>query len=873
MAASFLIYFAATAIVFVLAPTPAVLVAAQLPAGSLSIDCGLDANSGGYRDKSTGIDYVPDGPYVDAGENHAVASEYQLQPALPRSYLTLRSFPLGVRNCYELPTAVGSKYLARMEAFYGNYDGRGSSSSPSSSPAAEFDLYLGADYWDTAKVGTDRVYEAVFVAWAAWTPLCLVNTNKGTPFVSAVELRPLAAALYPPVAPGLSMAMYNRLNMGASTSFARYPADQYDRFWYPMSEASPRWANLSTGLTIRPDPTSAEPLAVLQTAVAAAGNDTELTAATWTVDERRASFSFMVFVHFADFQSTQLREFDIYLNNNRRPSPLSPQAWVASCIYTTRGNWAADGTYNVTLVATNQSVLPPMINALEIYSVILNNSPTTFADDIDAIMAIKFEYGVKKNWMGDPCFPVIYAWHGVKCSNTSGNTTRITSLDLSNSNLRGAISTNFTLLTALEFLNLSGNHLSGNSLCKNYTGSLILRYDSDKSRCSKTTSRSTKAAVVLVTSIVVPVLVVAALFLAYFIWRAKRKPHVSIADHSRIAQLDIIPRRGTNQGDHLQDTENRRFTYKELEKITDNFKRFIGQGGFGLVYYGHLEDGTEVAVKMRSESSSHGLDEFLAEVQSLTKVHHRNIVSLVGYCWDKEHLALVYEYMSHGNLYDHLRGKNADAETLSWGTRVRVVLEAAQGLDYLHKGCSPPIIHRDVKSSNILLGQNLQAKIADLGLSRTYLSDVQTHISATAAGTAGYMDPEYYMTGRLTETSDVYSFGVVLLEAATGEAPLVPSRGHIVQRVKQSVATTGDIGAVADPRLGGAYDVSSMWKVVDTAMACVAEAGAGRPTMAEVVMQLRDSLALEEACGNDDRSFPAASDSSALMSGFGPLAR
>jgi hypothetical protein len=129
------------------------------------------------------------------------------------------------------------------------------------------------------------------------------------------------------------------------------------------------------------------------------------------------------------------------------------------------------------------------------------------------------------------------------------------------------------------------------------------------------------------------------------------------------------------------------------------------------------------------------------------------------------------------------------------------------------------------------------------------------------------------MTGRLTETSDVYSFGVVLLEAATGEAPLVPSRGHIVQRVKQSVATTGDIGAVADPRLGGAYDVSSMWKVVDTAMACVAEAGAGRPTMAEVVMQLRDSLALEEACGNDDRSFPAASDSSALMSGFGPLAR
>ena len=136
----------------------------------------------------------------------------------------------------------------------------------------------------------------------------------------------------------------------------------------------------------------------------------------------------------------------------------------------------------------------------------------------------------------------------------------------------------------------------------------------------------------------------------------------------------------------------------------------------------------------------------------------------------------------------------------------------------------------------------------------------------------------YYFTGRLTESSDVYSFGVVLLEAATGEPPLVPGQGHIVQRVKQRVSTTGDIGSVADPRLGAAYDVNSMWKVVDTAMACKAESGAGRPTMGEVVAQLKDSLALQYARDNDDdRSVPAsiaASDSAALkMSGFGPSAR
>ncbi|GJM99007.1 hypothetical protein PR202_ga16065 [Eleusine coracana subsp. coracana] len=218
--------------------------------------------------------------------------------------------------------------------------------------------------------------------------------------------------------------------------------------------------------------------------------------------------------------------------------------------------------------------------------------------------------------------------------------------------------------------------------------------------------------------------------------------------------------------------------------------------------------------------------------------------------------------------------KNHAAETLTWGTRLRIVLEAAQGLDYLHKGCSPPIIHRDVKSSNILLGQNLQAKIADLGLSRTYLSDVQTHISATAAGTPGFMDPEYYLNGRPTESSDVYSFGVVLLEAVTGEPPMVPGHGHIIQRIKQRVAM-GDIDSVADRRLGGAYDVNSMWKVVDTALMCTADAGTGRPTMADVVAQLKESLALEEARESkySNPTSLAGSESAALISPFGPIAR
>ncbi|WVZ49215.1 hypothetical protein U9M48_000592, partial [Paspalum notatum var. saurae] len=305
---------------------------------------------------------------------------------------------------------------------------------------------------------------------------------------------------------------------------------------------------------------------------------------------------------------------------------------------------------------------------------------------------------------------------------------------------------------------------------------------------------------------------------------------------ARSAQFENVSRSGEDHGDHLQNRENRRrFTYKELEKTTDNFRGFIGHGGFDHVYYGLLENGTEVAVKMHSESSLHGLDQFLAEVQSLTKVHHRNLVSLVG--------------------------KNGDTDTMSWETRVRIILEAAQGLDYLHKGCNLPIIHRDVKTSNILLGRNLETKLADFGLSKTYLSDSQTHISATAAGLAGYIDPEYCHTGRLTKSSDVYSFGAVLLEIVTGKLPVEPGHGRIVHRVNQMITA-------------GTYDVTSMWKVIDIANKCTSDDSAQRPTMATVVALLKESLALERAHERfSSLGETLGVDMSPLVSTNGPSAR
>jgi hypothetical protein len=183
----------------------------------VSIDCGLDASSGSYTDTQTGIEYEPDGPYVDAGagENRMVGPD--LESLFDRGDQTLRSFPSGLRNCYALPTVSGTKYLVRGTFAYGNYDGRNSSS-------LEFDLHLGPNYWRTVRpdAKTSYAHEAIFVAWAGWAPICLVNTGRGTPFVSVLELRPLEASLYPQVTPGLILSLYKRRNMGATISTIRY---------------------------------------------------------------------------------------------------------------------------------------------------------------------------------------------------------------------------------------------------------------------------------------------------------------------------------------------------------------------------------------------------------------------------------------------------------------------------------------------------------------------------------------------------------------------------------------------------------------------------------------------------------------------------
>ncbi|XP_042417165.1 probable LRR receptor-like serine/threonine-protein kinase At2g28960 isoform X3 [Zingiber officinale] len=285
------------------------------------------------------------------------------------------------------------------------------------------------------------------------------------------------------------------------------------------------------------------------------------------------------------------------------------------------------------------------------------------------------------------------------------------------------------------------------------------------------------------------------------------------------------------------------FTYEQIVKMTHNFETVIGRGGFGIVYYGLLEDGTDVAIKLQRHSSQQSDMEFFAELRSLTQVHHTNLISLIGYCKDRSYLAIVYEYMPQGNLQDHLRGE-AGFPVLTWVQRLQIAYQAAQGLDYLHTRCNPPIVHRDVKSSNILLGADLEAKITDFGISKAW-NENDTYTTTRVVGTVGYIDPAYFRTGYASDASDVYSFGIILLEMITGQPPIIRGpevQQHIVQWISLRVTGEGDF---VDTSMNEYYDPSSVWNVLQLALSCTDLSASRRPRMAEVVIQLKEIIEMK----------------------------
>ncbi|XP_030483587.2 senescence-induced receptor-like serine/threonine-protein kinase [Cannabis sativa] len=308
---------------------------------------------------------------------------------------------------------------------------------------------------------------------------------------------------------------------------------------------------------------------------------------------------------------------------------------------------------------------------------------------------------------------------------------------------------------------------------------------------------------------------------------------------------NIIPHSTNKIGSSAFQPRNHQCNYADIIDITNNFEKIIGKGGFGTVFHGYLND-TQVAVKILSESSAQGYKEFQAEVNLLMRVHHKNLTSLVGYCIDDKHMGLIYEYMANGNLGRHLSDKQS--YTLSWEERLQIAVDAAHGLEYLHYGCKPAIVHRDVKTTNILLNEKFQAKLADFGLSRAFCTEGGNQVSTVVAGTPGYLDPEYYKSNWLNEKSDVYAFGVVLFEIITGRPVIAKINSneniHISQWVENMLYENGEIQSVVDPRLRGNFQLNSTWKAIELATNCVHLNSIERPTMNQVVVELKECLAL-----------------------------
>ncbi|XP_038877288.1 proline-rich receptor-like protein kinase PERK4 [Benincasa hispida] len=293
------------------------------------------------------------------------------------------------------------------------------------------------------------------------------------------------------------------------------------------------------------------------------------------------------------------------------------------------------------------------------------------------------------------------------------------------------------------------------------------------------------------------------------------------------------------------------FTYDELAAATGGFAHanLLGQGGFGYVHKGVLPNGKEVAVKSLKVGSGQGEREFMAEVEIISRVHHRHLVSLVGYCIASGQRMLVYEFVPNNTLEHHLHGKGLPV--MDWPTRLRIAIGSAKGLAYLHEDCHPKIIHRDIKSANILIDANFEAMVADFGLAKLS-TDNHTHVSTRVMGTFGYLAPEYASSGKLTEKSDVFSFGVMLLELIAGKRPVDPTQAmedSLVDWARPLMSRAlmeGIYEELVDIRLENEFNTQEMARMVACAAASIRHSARKRPKMSQVVRALEGDVSLDD---------------------------
>ncbi|GMP63463.1 hypothetical protein CsSME_00025147 [Camellia sinensis var. sinensis] len=351
--------------------------------------------------------------------------------------------------------------------------------------------------------------------------------------------------------------------------------------------------------------------------------------------------------------------------------------------------------------------------------------------------------------------------------------------------------------------------------------------------------KSSSTGIIVGVAVGCSLLVLLCLLAGIYAFRQKRRAEISEKQNNPFASWH----QNESHGGAPQLKGARCFSFEDLKKYTNNFSdaNCIGAGGYGKVYRGTLPTEQLVAIKRAKQGSTQGGLEFKSELELLSRIHHKNVVSLVGFCFEQGEQMLVYEYIANGTLKESLSGKSGIR--LDWMRRLQIALGAARGLQYLHELANPPIIHGDIKSNNILLDEYLNAKVSDFGLSMSIADPKNFHITTQVKGTMGYLDPEYCMTQQLTVKSDVYGFGVLMIELITAKQPIEKDK-YIVSEVWQKMDKTEDLydlHEILDPNILGTA-VKGLEQFVDLAMRCVEEEGAARPTMCEVVKEIENIM-------------------------------
>jgi serine/threonine protein kinase len=327
---------------------------------------------------------------------------------------------------------------------------------------------------------------------------------------------------------------------------------------------------------------------------------------------------------------------------------------------------------------------------------------------------------------------------------------------------------------------------------------------------------------------------------SWIYWALKRRKLLKLKEKffkqngGLMLQQRLLSHRGSVETDKI-------FSADELEKATNNYdkNRVLGQGGYGTVYKGVLPDNKVVAIKKSKVSDQSQIEQFINEVIVLTQINHRNVVKLLGCCLETEVPLLVYEFITNGTLSDHIHNKSLSS-SLSWEKRLKIVAETAGALAYLHSSTSMPIIHRDVKTTNILLDDNYTAKVSDFGASRLVPLD-QTQLTTLVQGTFGYLDPEYFHTNQLTEKSDVYSFGVVVAELLTGKEALSFNRPESDRNLALffvSAIKEDRLLQILEDHIVNEGSIEELKEVANLAKKCLRVRGEDRPSMKEVAIEL-----------------------------------